>query len=591
MEPVAYLQILKRRWWIIVLLVVAAVGIVYAVTPARFVDHYQATHVLLVEGNRESSDTSAANPEVVALWAKDDAVLRRAAAEIGPEIDPKQLGRDITVGTNRAVDTVSITAEDENAELAARKANAVADQTVAFLTEREAARQKATNDELDAREADLRGRISDLDAAIDRNPPDVETITAERDALIRQLGDVLDAQNVESAPAQYTSIDVPDRGSRQERPIGTRTREQRMILAAIVALVLGFGLAIILDRSDTRLRTRRSAEEHFGLPVIAEIVGFPLWSRHRRLAVVRQPDSAVAESFRTLRSSLMLLGPVEGAARRRAAAAEAPPTNGERPAPAGAEVIMVTSAATDEGKTTTVANLAAAYGESGQSVVVLNFDLKRVRMGRRRSRDARRPGISDYFAAPTPPPLETLLRDTGVPGVRVVSAGRAVRPPGGQLAAQHKLLEEARSLADVVIIDTAPLLASSIARELATMADSVVVLCRVGRTTVSEAERCGDLLAQVGAPALGVVLIGVSAPTSSEYFAYFALRRDRRAEAGSPQVIDTVAAPAPVSSNGSAPVADHAVTANGSEPAAVDPPDENGHARPATPQDLAADDG
>jgi Mrp family chromosome partitioning ATPase/capsular polysaccharide biosynthesis protein len=591
MEPVAYLQILRRRWWIIVLLVVAAVGIVYAVTPARFVDHYEATHVLLVEGNRDSSDTSAANPEVVALWAKDDAVLRRAAAEIGPEIDPKQLGRDITVGTNRAVDTVSITAEDENAELAARKANAVAEQTVAFLTEREAARQKATNDELDAREEDLRGRIRILDAAIDRNPPDVETITAERDALIRQLGDVLDAQDVETTPAVYTSVDVPDRGSRQERPFGTRTREQRMILAAVVALVLGFGLAIILDRSDTRLRTRRSAEEHFGLPVIAEIVDFPMWSRQRRLSIVRQPDSAVAESFRTLRSSLMLLGPVEGAAaRRRAAATEVPTTNGERPAEHGADVIMVTSAGTDEGKTTTVANLAAAYGESGQSVVVLNFDLKRVRMGRR-SRDGRRPGISDYFAAPTPPPLESLLRDAGVPGVRVVSAGRAVRPPGGQLAAQHKLLEEARSLADVVIIDTAPLLASSIARELATMADSVVVLCRVGRTTVSEAERCGDLLAQVGARALGVVLIGVSAPTSSEYFAYFALRRDRRAASGTTKVIDTVAAPPPVSSNGSAAVPDGGVAANGGDPAVVDPPDENGRARPAAPQDLAADDG
>jgi uncharacterized protein involved in exopolysaccharide biosynthesis len=84
MEPVAYLQIIKRRWWLIVGLVLAAVLIVYLVTPARFVDHYEATSVLLVEGDRDSSDTSAANPEVVALWAKDDEVLARAAAAIGP---------------------------------------------------------------------------------------------------------------------------------------------------------------------------------------------------------------------------------------------------------------------------------------------------------------------------------------------------------------------------------------------------------------------------------------------------------------------------------------------------------------------------
>ncbi len=548
MEPVAYVQIVKRRWWLIVGLVLAAVLIVYLVTPARFVDHYEATSVLLVEGDRESSDTSAANPEVVALWAKDDEVLARAAAAIGPEIDPKQLGRDIRVSTDRAVDTVSITAEDRDAQLAAVKANTVAEQTVAFLIERESGRQQAVTDELTTRETELRQRISDLDARIDRNPADVETITAERDALIRQLGDVLEAQDVETEPVEYTPVETPDRGTRQERPFGTRTREQRMVLAGIVALVLGFGVAIMLDRSDTRLRTRRSAEEHFGLPVISEIVAFPVWSRHRRLAVVRQPDSAVAESFRTLRSSLMLLGRGEGTKRKRSAA-DVAATNGERSGH-GADAIMVTSAGTDDGKTTTVANLAAAYGESGQSVVVLNFDLKRIRMGRRR-RNARREGLSDYLAASPPPPLETLLQDSGVPGVRVVSAGKAARrPPGGQLAAQQKLLDEARTLADVVILDTAPLLASSIARELATIVDSVVVLCRVGRTTVADSERCGDLLAQIGAPTLGVVLVGVSAPTPSEYFGYFTLRRDRRAKTEQgPSVVDT-AAPPVQSSNG-----------------------------------------
>ena len=103
----------------------------------------------------------------------------------------------------------------------------------------------------------------------------------------------------------------------------------------------------------------------------------------------------------------------------------------------------------------------------------------------------------------------------------MVGSGSAARPPGGQLAAQQRLLDEARALADVVILDTAPLLASSINRELATMVDSVVVLCRVGRTTAAEAERCGDLLAQIGAPAIGVVLVGVAAPDGSEYFGYF----------------------------------------------------------------------
>ena len=142
---------------------------------------------------------------------------------------------------------------------------------------------------------------------IANNPPDVDTQTAERDALIRQLGSVLEAQDAEASTVVYTTIDEADRGTKQERLPGTRSRAERMALAAAVALVLGFGLALTLDRSDTRVRTRRSAEEHFGLPVIAEVVKFPFWSRWRKLVVVRQPDTAVAESYRTLRSALMLL--------------------------------------------------------------------------------------------------------------------------------------------------------------------------------------------------------------------------------------------------------------------------------------------
>ena len=515
MEPLGYAQLLLRKWWLIVGMAAAAAALVYVISPARIVDEYTATHVVLVEGDNDAG--SEANPEVVALWAKESAVLARAAQAIGPAVDPQALGRDIVVDADRGVGTVSVTATDTNAARAALKATAVADATVAFLVEREQLRRQEEQADLEAQETLLRERIAALDASIANNPADIETQTAERDAFIRQLGPVLEAQDADVSVVRFTSLVEPERGTREDRVLGTRTRAQRMAVAALVGLVLGFGLAILLDRSDTRVRTRRAAEEHFGLPVIAEIVRFPFWSRRRgrRLTVSAQPDTAVAESYRTLRSALMLLD--HGGARSRRAAepgAEAVPTT--------SDVIMITSAGRGDGKTTTASNLAAAYGESGRSVLMVSFDLRRAR--RRRPSRRHHAGVSEYLAAASPEPLASLVFDTGVPNVRAIDVGKE-RPPGGQLEAERRLLDEARALADVVIIDTAPLLASSINRELATMVDSVVAICRVGRTTVAEAERCGDLLAQLGAPAIGVVLVGVTAPEGSQYFSHFSVRR------------------------------------------------------------------
>jgi Mrp family chromosome partitioning ATPase/capsular polysaccharide biosynthesis protein len=570
-EPVGYLQIVRRWWWLIAGLVIAALVIVYAVTPARLVDHYQATHVLLVEndGDGEGSRNSVSNPEVVALWAKESEVLDRAAQAIGPAVDPERLGRDIDVDTNRNVGTVSITATDLDPERAALKANTVAEQTIAFLVEREQARRDQTAAELAEQEESLNVRIAELDDEIAQNPGNIETITAERDALIRQLGDVLEAQDADDVAVVYTSLDEPERGTKEDRLPGTGSRLERMALAAGVALLLGFGLALTLDRSDSRIRNRRRAEESFGLPVIADVVKFPIWTRRRRLAVLQQPDTAVAESYRTLRSALMLLES-PGPAVRREATAHASNGNGDQ-VPLGGEIIMITSGGSGEGKTTTVANLAAAYGESGCSVLVLSFDLQR-RRRRNRARLGRGPGITEYFAADPPIPLADLVVPTRVPGVSRVGVGTAARPPGGQFETQLRLLDEARGLADVIIVDSAPLLASSVNRELATMVDRVVALCRVGRTTTAQAEQCGDLLAQLGAPAIGVVMVGVTAPEGSEYFAYFTRRRELRGAAAT-----------------GAPTAEQppaAAATGASAPAATG----NGDVHHATPRDVPVDD-
>jgi Mrp family chromosome partitioning ATPase/capsular polysaccharide biosynthesis protein len=516
MTPTDYLAIARRHWRLIVALVIVALAVVYWTSPDRARGTYESTHILRVETDEGRSATSSVSPELVKEYITADEVPQRAAAALGYEGDPRTLAKKLEVEADRTVGVVRISATDRAPDEAARIADAFATEVEAFLIEDQTAQQQEEAEALQAREDEVRGEIAALDAQI-AAAPDNATLADERDNKVRQLGDIEDQQAAATGEAvRFSTVQAAPRGVERDPLPGTRSREQRMALAGGVALVIGFGLAIALDRSDTRIRNRRSAEAHFGTPVLAEIPAFNLPARRRKLLVHDEPDSVRAEGFRTLRTAIMLVRDPEPTEQRLGG-------NGARPS---RSVIMLTSAGPGEGKTTTAANLAVAYAESGASVLVLSCDLWRsgaarhfgVRLGK---------GVSDLLAADDIR-LSDVVQDTDVPGVRIVTAGLAVRRAGGRLHAQQRMIDEARRLADVVILDTAPVLSAALTRELATVVDAVVVVCRVGRTPAGEAERCADLLSQLGAPVLGLALVGSSAPPFYDYFAYSSPRRVRR---------------------------------------------------------------
>ncbi len=182
-------------------------------------------------------------------------------------------------------------------------------------------------------------------------------------------------------------------------------------------------------------------------------------------------------------------------------------------------MILVTSPAPGDGKTTTVANLAATMAEAGRRVLVLGCDF-------------RRPEIHTYFGVSTSPGiadvltgfgdqrLEDVVRATGIPGISIAPSGSKLRSFGDVAAAGRDLVEQARSLADIVIIDTAPLLATNDASELIPACDAVVVVARMGKTTSDGARRTRFLLERLGAPVAGVVVVGV-AEADNRYASYY----------------------------------------------------------------------
>ncbi len=285
----------------------------------------------------------------------------------------------------------------------------------------------------------------------------------------------------------------------------------RAVLGAVAGLLLGIGAVLLHLRFDPRLRTKVDVEDAFDLPVLAEVPRFgPREMKRLELHAVTRPRSVVTEAYRMIRSALLFAR----------ATAEIPltieRTNGdgpvddgetdEGPAPAGREirVVMISSPGPSEGKTTTTANLAVVLAEAGYEVLVVNCDY-------------RLPKLHKFFDRPH---VARRTLETGVPGVTLVAD---VVPPGvtnptAVVESQRNLIRKARDRYDVVLLDTAPLLATNDALSLLPVVDLLLLVAREGKTDREAAVETIDLLRRRRANLAGVVLTGSSGFGRSRYY-------------------------------------------------------------------------
>jgi capsular exopolysaccharide synthesis family protein len=256
--------------------------------------------------------------------------------------------------------------------------------------------------------------------------------------------------------------------------------------------MLGLGVAIVVDRADHRIRSREDAERAYGLPVLAEVpVLTGAQQRSSELVAASAPLSRAAEAYRAVRSSLMFQRTAEERGRE----------------PSSAFVVLVASASPREGKTTTSANLAALFAETGRRVLAVNCDF-------------RRPTLHQFFDVPHEPRrvVETKIR--GLSLVMDVAATIGTVNPALVVEEQRRLIASARKSFDVIVVDTAPMLATNDATEIMGCADLALIVCRAGMTTSDDAARVRELLSRIGAPVSGVVLLGSVTESSGYYYHY-----------------------------------------------------------------------
>ena len=502
MDLIGYLNVVRRRWPLVVVTTGLTLLVVWLTLPSTSENRsstitYSATTTLIAD----PSATQPFNLATAALFTTVGEVPERATARLGVKEEPQALAAGISTSADPETGTLTITSTGDRPAPVARTANVFAEELIAYYQRDESQGRQAQLRALNERIARYAEEISRLDRQIARRPQD-STLVAKRDGLRSYYqGLVTSAATLDQGAAVSAPMTVlePAVALPQATPGFTPPSSpiNRLAVGGLLGLALALALALVVERLDSRIRSREQAEDAFGLPVLAEIPRRP-WQRGGSHTVLsaEAPGSATAEAFRALRSALLLL--------RQEPSGEGGP---ESHAPQGPTVVLVTSARPADGKSTTVANLATVMAESGRSVLVLSMDF-------------RHPRIHDYLDVPDGAGLSDLLdagrgthladvvRDTAFPGVRIATSGHETNHPGALLAGAGPLISRARQLADVVLVDTTPLLTVSDAVDLSPHVDAVLVVARVNRTTTIQAQAVHRLLSRLHVPALGSVLIG-----------------------------------------------------------------------------------
>jgi capsular exopolysaccharide synthesis family protein len=318
----------------------------------------------------------------------------------------------------------------------------------------------------------------------------------------RELYDILYSRlqeaNIDAANSA-TNVTVADPA---RSPGGPYMPKIPLFLAAglLGGLVVGLGMAYLLESQDDTLTDSLQVEAVSNLPVLGMIPFHRMEAKPREGALVAEsssflvaPESATAESFRSLRSGLSLSGV------------------GHR-----LKTLSITSALPGEGKSYLVYNLGLAFAAAGQKVLIVDADLRRPRQ-HTLFRVPREDGLADVLAGQR---LfgDSILSHPVEPNLALMPAGRQ-SPLTSELLEMgeiDKVIQAARERFNLVLIDTPPTLPVADAILIGTHCDGTIAVLRAGRTSRKALRRFIQNLARSRIHILGVVIEAVDM-SASEY--------------------------------------------------------------------------
>ena len=312
------------------------------------------------------------------------------------------------------------------------------------------------------------------------------------------------------------NISIVDYAITPDYPIGP-ARMRSVMLAFVLALALGIGLALFLEYLDDTVHSTDDVEKFLRLPALAVIPAMGSGAARRRLLTPANalqkrngsnggnPElllnltgrSALAESYRQLRTSILL-----------STAGRAPKT------------LLVTSSLPGEGKTTTAVNTAISLAQTGANVLIIDADMRRPRL--RSIFDLpEKEGLSSILSSEMKPQdmLDAIAKDPAT-GLHVLTSGPIPPNPAELLGSDQmrKLISVLGVPFTHIVIDSPPVSSFTDGVLIASMVDGVLLVVQGGKSSRGVVRRSRQLLLDVGAKIFGVVLNNVSIRSHDYYY-------------------------------------------------------------------------